>query len=253
MAVLVCDNADGFSVNPLSDSFLIVRRKDARGTNQRLRLWLLDAGLSGLFPPFREKLLAGVFVLAASRLQGDELGHLAACDFENLGDIEFFQFLEVGRFLDNSREHFRSPLTEVVAKFLADSLDAKRRPVAFGLEAQPLKTCGKRRPEQRSPCHLVVPKRGPEESNKPLGFWVPGKVGSDGVEMKVHVARSTGRVAEDCKSRRHAGELLAPGPHAGNGLLDHVIECVAYGLVNDLFDFLPELVARQGPKDADAL
>src|SRR4051794_24613322 len=217
MAVLVCDNADGFSVNPLSDSFLIVRRKDARGTNQRLRLWLLDAGLSGLFPPFREKLLAGVFVLAASRLQGDELGHLAACDFENLGDIELFQFLKVGRFLDDSRKHFRSPLTEVVAKLLADSFHAKSRPVAFGLKTQTLKTCRKRRTPQRSSGHLVVPKGSPEESNKPVGFWVLGKVRNDCMKMKVHIACSTGRVAENCKSRRHAGELLAAGSNASNG------------------------------------
>src|SRR4051812_20600684 len=225
MAVLVCNNVDGFFVNVLSDSFLVVRGKNARGTNQRLRLWLLDAGFSGLLPPFREKLLAGVFVLTASCLQGDELSHLAACGFENLGDIELFQFLEAGRFLDDSRKHLRSPLTEMVAKLLADSLHAESRPVAFGLKTQTLKTCGKRRTEQRSPGHLVVPKGSPEESNKPLGFWVLGKVRNDSMKMKVHVACSTGRVAENCKSRRHAGELLAAGSHAGNGLLDHVIEC----------------------------
>src|SRR3954454_7298754 len=148
MAVLVRDNVDGFFVNVLSDSFLVVRGKNARGTNQRLRLWLLDAGFSGLLPPFREKLLAGVFVLTASRLQGDELGHLAACGFENLGDIEFFQFLKAGRFLDDSRNDFLSPAAEMLAKFLADSFHAKSRPVAFGLEAQTLKACGKRRTKQ---------------------------------------------------------------------------------------------------------
>src|SRR3954462_14592852 len=134
MAVLVCNNVDGFFVNVLSDSFLVVRGKNARGTNQRLRLWLFDAGSSGRLPPFRKKLLASVFVLAASCLQGDELGHLAACGFENLGDIELFQFLKAGRFLDDSCKHFRPSLAEMLAKLLADSLHAKSRPVAFGLK-----------------------------------------------------------------------------------------------------------------------